>query len=151
MLMPLGWNANGTIREVRDRSWVQSPRQPIPKEDGPEGDPLPARATEGQQKSECITQTDLGQCVFKGEVGRWAAGGAEKNSECDKEEAAPQSMAKHVLKSLAFAPAAPQRIGQGNAYEESERRLDHVVETHAGPLNVRLIVGQDAPETTSGG
>ncbi len=80
-MMPIGGNADRGIVEARAGSWIERPGQPVSKQDGAESNPLIAGGTEGQQEEEGVSQADLGQRVFKSEVGLAAVERAEKDAQ----------------------------------------------------------------------
>ena len=68
-MMPIRGNADRGIVEVRTRERIKRPSQPVAEEDGAKRDPLIASRPEGQQEKKGIAEADLGERVFKGEVG----------------------------------------------------------------------------------
>ncbi len=80
-MMPIRGDSNRGVVEVRAGQRIERPGQPVSKKDGAQRDPLLARRAEGQQKQEGVPQADLGERVFKGEVGLAAVEGAEEDAQ----------------------------------------------------------------------
>ena len=99
-----------------------------------------------QQEGECVSQADLRERVFKGEVGLRAPGGAQEDAEEDEDEASPNRVRQLVTEALPFFGAAVDGIRQGDADQKREAGLDGVVKSHACPFDVGLVEGEDAPE-----
>jgi len=59
-------------------------------------------------------------------------------------------MQKHVPEALALALPAPDRVGKRHADQKSKAGLDGVVEAHARPLHMGLVVTQNVPECAAG-
>ncbi len=150
MAMPVRRDADGGPREGGAGGGIERPGEPIGDEDSDEGGPLPAGANEGEEKREGVAETDLGEGVFEGEVGHRAMDGAEKEAEDDEQKASPDGMAEHALEGGAAFLAAAEGVGESDADEKGEGGLDGVVEAHAGPLDVGLVEGEDAPEVAAG-
>ena len=144
--VPIRRDADRGPGEIRARSGVEGPGEPIADEDGGEGGPEPAQAAIGEKEGEGVAEANLGEGVFKGEVRHRAVDGAKEEAEEDEQEAAPQRVAEHAAEGGATLQAATQGVRKGDADEEGERGLDGVVQAHAGPLDVGLVVGEELPD-----
>ena len=63
---------------------------------------------------------------------------------------APERVQEHAPERAALGDAAGDGVGQRDAHQEREARLDGVVQRAAGPVDVRLVIGQEAPEAAAG-
>ena len=144
--VPIGGDADGGPGEVRSGRGIEGPGEPVADEDGAEGGPEPAEPAEGEKEGEGVAETDLGEGVLKGEVGHGAMDGAKEEAEDDEQEAAPDRVAEHAAEGSAALLAAAQRVGKRDADEEGEGRLDGVVEAHADPFDVGLVVAEELPD-----
>ncbi len=104
----------------------------------------------GKEESERISQANLGEGVFKGEIGLRAGCGAQEDAEEDEHQASPHGVRQLMAEALAFLYAAVDGIRKSDADQKGEPRLDGVVESHASPFNVSLIEGEDTPEEAVG-
>src|SRR5580704_5833909 len=87
VVMPICRNSNCCIVEVRTWSRIQSPRQPVAKKYGGERSRLPFLPAIRQQKYERISQSNLGESVFKRKVGLSAMDRAKKDTKCNEHDA----------------------------------------------------------------
>jgi len=103
-----------------------------------------------QQKRERVAEANLGERVFKREVGLGAARGAKEEAQEDEPQAAPDGVQQLLAEGLPLASAAGDGIRKRHAHQKTEPRLNGVVQAHSRPFDVRLVVGQDAPERAVG-
>src|ERR1700739_4465958 len=115
-MMPIRWNADRGVLEVPARKRIKRPSQPVAKEDGAKSDPLIARRPKGQQEKKGIAQADLGERVFKGEVGLGAVERAEEDAEYDQQQGAPDGVRQHLGKCRAFSLPASNGIRESHAH-----------------------------------
>jgi hypothetical protein len=105
---------------------------------------LPAGTNEGEEKGKRIAESNLGQRVFKGEIGDGTLGVPQEDAEHHKQKTAPDCMAEHALECGTLFLTAPYGIGKGNTDQEREGWLICVMKAHADPLGVGLVIGQNA-------
>jgi len=86
--------------------WIESPGGPIAEEDGGDGEPLRARFGAAEEEERGVAETDLGECVFKGEVGLFGVCGAQEDAHQDEDEAAPEGVAEELREGGTFGEAA---------------------------------------------
>src|SRR5579863_8614117 len=91
-MMPITGNPDCRIVEARPGSRIERPGQPVPKEDGAERNPLIAHGAKGQQEEERVSQADLRERVFEGEVGLAAVEGAKKDAQGNQKQRSPDGM-----------------------------------------------------------
>ena len=53
---------------------------------------------------------------------------------------------EHAAEGAAFGQPAGDRVRQRHTHQEREAGLNRIVQRAAGPIDVRLVVGQEAPE-----
>src|ERR1700733_138967 len=91
-MMPVAGNTDCGIVERWPGSRIEGPRQPVPKQDGAERNPLIAHGTKGHQEEEGVAQSDLRERVFKGEVGLAAVERPEEDAQGNQEQRSPDGV-----------------------------------------------------------
>src|ERR1035438_2577264 len=108
VLAPAIRHAHGCVVEIGARRRIECPCQPVGEENPSKRGPLPARTNECKQKGKRVSETNLGQRVFEGEVGDGAACRPQEYAQRHQQETAPDGMAKHALKGGALLLTASQ-------------------------------------------
>ena len=103
VIVPVAGNPNGGVIEVSPGSRIKRPRQPISKEYRSQRRPLPFRPAIRQQERECVSQANLGKCVFEGESSLPAMCGTQEDAKQNEHQASPDSVRQLLPEALAFA------------------------------------------------
>ena len=143
VMRPVRRHADRLIVESRPGHGIQRPGEPVAGEHDPQGGPLRPDRAEPEQEQERVAQADLGQRVLEGEVGLPAVHRAQEDTERDEHDRSPEGMTKQRSRALSLGLAARHRKRQGHADQKRERGLDQVVQRAAGPVDMRLVIGQE--------
>ena len=122
---------------------IERPGGEVGDEDGGEDEPLCAGLGTTAEEEEGVTEADLSQGVFEGEVGLFGIGGTQEDAHRNQDERAPEGMNEELREGSAFGEATGKRIGERDADQEGEGRLDHVVQRTAFPSDVGLVEGEE--------
>src|SRR6476659_11292562 len=88
VVSPVRGNTDASVIESRTRRGIERERSPEADQDQNESNHLRPYACESQQKEEDVTQSDLGESVFEGEVGLTRRQRPQENSKEDENECA---------------------------------------------------------------
>src|SRR5215469_11746377 len=118
VVLPVCGNSHARVIKIWTRRRIQRKGSPETDQDQYRDDDLCSHFCESQQEQEYITEPDLGQRVFKGEIGLRLSNRPQENSQDDQNEGAPEGMAQHLPKGLSFCFPAGNRERQCSPNQE---------------------------------
>src|SRR5215468_742892 len=103
VVLPVRWNSDARIIEGRTGRRVQCERTPESNQDQKHHNDLRSYSCECDQKQRHVSQSDLGQRVFKRKIGLLMTNGSKQDPQENEHEGAPDRMAEQFPEPLSFS------------------------------------------------
>src|SRR5215472_5938489 len=109
VVLPVRWHTDACVIEVRGGCRVQRERSPESNQNEDGRNYLRSYSCERQKKQEHVSQSDLGQRVFKREIGLLMANGSQQDSQQNEHKAPPDRMTEQFPETLPLSGPARNR------------------------------------------
>src|SRR5687767_667761 len=114
-MRPIRRHADGFPVELSSWRWIKRPRRPITDQNCRERDDLRPNRPKSQKKCEGITEPNLSERIFKGEIQLRTSDRSKEYPKPDQHERSPHRVENHLAKRLALRRPAGDRKRQRNA------------------------------------